>query len=86
MHTGLSGKEIRSWALSPAPPGTHLVHSTALQLEARIRDLALFNLAIDSSEVATLSQSASTTWLPAATLRTGGPFGRKSLVDRSASS
>jgi hypothetical protein len=47
---------------------------TKLQMQGRQRDLALFNLAIDSFVVATWLLSASTTWRRAGTRWTVRPF------------
>jgi hypothetical protein len=55
---------------------------TRLQLEKRIRDLALFNLAIDSKlRGCDVGQSASLTWLPAATHLTGPLSGKRRPAD-----
>jgi hypothetical protein len=59
---------------------------TKLQVEGRLRDLALFNLAIDSKlrgcDVVALKVDESR---PADTLQTGPPFAKRRLVGRSSS-
>ena len=87
LHADHRGTGKLVGAKPPLRPSHVWSISTKLQMQGRKRDLALFNLAIDSKlRGAMWSPSVSTTWRRAGTRWIARRFGRGKPVDRSGSS